>query len=378
MPPGERTVFSMDFSSEECALQLIEHGFWAFYSAETARDMLLRRNPRRINILTNADLFQLSKLFSDVDFRKGYDESAYLAREHLPVRFFISDYPVEKAVNIPGMVDLTKEALRVAARHELFRINSFFYNIQRGVFPAEASLRYPTIALKAVKLLSETGFVIDDKLRSFLEERRNRAVYENLDEEMISDFIDTVNSKNAETAISLLDEWGILETLLPELARLKEVYHDKDHHPEGNAFTHTLRCLACVKEPNKNLMMAILLHDLGKATTKNNGSGFRFPDHANESRKIADRVLRSWQFDERDRKEILYLVQNHMMINGIERRPEGFQNKFFSSPFFPNLLELYRADVESTYTHVKNYYHVARLYRKIKRKMKFHRQGVYG
>jgi len=398
MLPGERTVFSMDFSSEQCALQLIEHGFWAFYSAETARDMLLRRNPQRINILTNADLFQLSKLFSDVDFRKGYGESAYLDREHLPVRFFISDYPVEKAVNIPGMVDLTKDALRVAARHELFRINSFFYNIQRGVFhdfldsyiqlkrgviqtvgdAAEASLRYPTIALKTVKLLSETGFVIDDQLRSFIEEHGNRAVYENLKVEMISDFVDTVNSKHAETAISLLDEWGVLETLLPELVRLKEVYHDKDHHPEGNAFTHTLRCLACVKEPNKNLMMAILLHDLGKATTISSGNGFRFPDHANESRKIADRVLRRWQFDEEDRKEILYLVQNHMMINGIERRPEGFQNKFFSSPFFPNLLELYRADVESTYTHVKNYYQVARLYRKIKRKMKFHRQGVYG
>jgi hypothetical protein len=61
----------MDFSSEECAIALIEHGFWAFYSTETARDMLLRRNPLRINILTNADLFQLSKLFSDVDTGHG-------------------------------------------------------------------------------------------------------------------------------------------------------------------------------------------------------------------------------------------------------------------------------------------------------------------
>jgi hypothetical protein len=388
----------MDFSFEECAGALIEHGFWAFYSAETARDMLLRRKPRRINILTNADLFQLSRLFSDVDFRKGYGESAYLAREHMPVSFFISEYPVEKAVNIPGMVDLTKEALRVAARHELFRINSFFYNVQRGVFhdlldsytqlkrgviqtvgdTAEASIRHPTIALKTAKLISETGFIVDDHLHRFLEKHGNGTVYENLDDEMISDFIETVNSEHAETAISLLDEWGTLEALLPELVCLKEVYHDKDHHPEGNAFTHTLRCLACVKEPNKNLMMAILLHDLGKATTNNNERGFRFPDHANESRRIADRVLRRWRFTEADRKEILFLVQNHMMINGIERRPEGFQHKFFSSPYFPNLLELYRADVESTYTHVKDYYHVARLYRRIMKKMKFHRQGVYG
>jgi hypothetical protein len=66
-----------------------------------------------------------------------------------------------------------------------------------------------------------------------------------------------------------------------------------------------------------------------------------------------------------------------MMINGIERRPEGFQNRFFSSPYFPNLLELYRADVESTYTQVENYYQVARLYRRIMKKLKFHRQGMY-
>jgi len=387
----------MAFREEECALRLIEHSFWAFYSAETARDMLLRRNPQRINILTNADLFQLSKLFSDLDFRKGYGESAYLARENLPVRFFISDYPVDKAVNIPGIVDLEKEALRTAARHELFSANSFFYNIQRDVFhdlldfyshlksgiirtvgsAAEASMRYPTMALKAVKLVSETGFVVDDQLKGFLHEQGNSAVYGNPDQEMISDFVDSLNSKHAETAISLLEEWGVLEAFLPELVRLKLVYHDKDHHPEGNAFTHTVRCLACVKEPNKNLMMAILLHDLGKATTRNDGNGFRFPDHAGESRKMADRVLRRWQFNEEDRKEILYLVKNHMMINGIERRPEGFQNRFFSSPYFPNLLELYRADVESTYTHVKNYYQVARLYRRIKRKLKFHQQGVY-
>ncbi len=387
----------MEFGSERCALQLISNGFWAYYSAETARDMLLRKRPQRINILTNADLLQLSKLFSDVHFRNSHDESAYLMGEDIPVFFYISDYPVETAVKIPGMVDLEKEALQVAANRELFRVNSFFYNIKREVFHdlldsytqlksgfiqtvtdvAEAAGRYPTIALKTAKLLSETGFVLDECLYSFLKEQRGTAVYKHLDEEVASDFVDTVNSKHAKVALSLLDEWGVLEHLLPELARLKDVCHDKDHHPEGNAFAHTLRCLACVKEPNSNLMMAILLHDIGKATTMNNGNGFRFPNHAHESMKIAEGVLRRFRFTEKNREEVLYLVRNHMMINGIEKRPESFQKKFFSSPYFPNLLELYRADVESTYTHVKNYYQVARLYRKMMRKMKFQQQGVY-
>jgi tRNA nucleotidyltransferase/poly(A) polymerase len=387
----------MGFRSEHCALQLISNGFWAYYSAETARDMLLRKRPKRVNILTNADLLQISKLFSDVHFRNGHGESAYLVHEDLQICFFISDYPVETAVKIPGMLDLEKEALRRAAYHELFRVNSFFYDIKRDRFhdlldsytqlkrgfiqtvtdAAEAARRYPTIALKTAKLLSETGFVIDERLRSFLKEQRDTTVYRHSIEGMVADFVDTVNSKYAEAALSLLDEWGVLKPLLPELVRLKEVYHDKDHHPEGNAFTHTLRCLACVKEPNKNLMMAILLHDIGKATTMNNGNGFRFPNHAHESMKIADRVLRRLYFNEKDREEVLYLIRNHMMINGIEKRPESFQNKFFSSPYFPNLLELYRADVESTYTHVNNYYQVARLYRKMMRKMKFQQQGVY-
>jgi tRNA nucleotidyltransferase/poly(A) polymerase len=387
----------MTFRVEECARRLIEQGFWAFYSAETARDMLLRRNPRYINILTNADLLELSKLFSDLDFREGHPENAYLVHDGLPVRFYISDFPVERTVNIPGGVDIEKEALRKAAHNELFSIHSFFYNIQRDVFhdfldyyshlkdglihtigsAAAAVQRHPALALKTVKLFSETGFVIDDGLRGFLSEHVNGALYRDPNPEIIADFIDSLNSKHAETVVARLEEWGILEPFLPELVRLKQVYHDKDHHPEGDAFNHTLRCLGCVKEPNQNLMIAILLHDLGKATTMNDGNGFRFPNHATESRKIAERVLRRWRFNEEDKKEILYLVQNHMMINGVERRPERFQHRFFSSPYFPNLLELYRADVESTYTQVEHYYRVARLYRKIMKKMKFDRQGVY-
>ena len=66
-----------------------------------------------------------------------------------------------------------------------------------------------------------------------------------------------------------------------------------------------------------------------------------------------------------------------MLLNGIERRPESFQKRIFSSPYFPNLLELYRADIESTFTHVRSYYHVARLYRRLMRKQRLQEQGVY-
>jgi hypothetical protein len=83
-----------------------------------------------------------------------------------------------------------------------------------------------------------------------------------------------------------------LHALFPTVFRLKEVDHDKDHHPEGDGFHHTLRCLKCVKKPNPNLVLAILLHDTGKATTMTEGNGFRFPRRSMESRRISGRECR--------------------------------------------------------------------------------------
>jgi tRNA nucleotidyltransferase/poly(A) polymerase len=395
---GERMVFTMSFSSEPCAQLLLKEGLWAYYCTETARDMLLRETPAAIHILTNADLIQLHLLFPDISLHEDKRESAYLEREGVRVQFHVSDFPIERAVQIPGILEVEKDALRCAAERELFRVNSFFYHIGREVFldpldsfrqlregliqtvqPVEAAARaHPAIALETARLYSETGFEIDGRLDEFLIEQGPLPLYRKPDRSVVTSFVDSISSKRADQVLMLLDRWGVLESLLPEVSRLKEVDHDKDHHPEGDGFYHTLRCLKCVKKPNPNLMLAILLHDTGKATTMTEGNGFRFPRHSMESRRIAGRVLHRFGVGDEDREEIMFLVQNHMMLNGIERRPESFQKKLFSSSYFPNLLELYRADIESTFTHVRNYYHVARLYRRFMRKKKLQVQGVYG
>jgi len=151
---------------------------------------------------------------------------------------------------------------------------------------------------------------------------------------------------------------------------LKLVHQDKDHHPEGNAFRHTLQCMKFVKKPNKNLMMAILLHDTGKATTMSMRTMHRFPNHAYESKVISRDILRRFHFEGRDRDEILFLVDNHMILNGVDRLPQHVLRKIFTSPYFPNLLELYRADIESGYHEIHDYYHVARVYKDFMKKQK--------
>jgi tRNA nucleotidyltransferase/poly(A) polymerase len=377
---------------------LIKKGFWTNFVFETARDLLLKKKPRALKILTNADLFQISKLFPDIKFRKNREESAYLKNNGLPVYFYISDYPFERSVRIPGNLEVTKNARLKAVKTSLFNVNSFIYDIKDGIFydpldaypflkdriiktlePPEVAVGiFPTIAVKTAKVLGETGFELDGSLSEILFSHAGAHGYQQIDEAVADDFLAICVSENAYAALVFLHKVGVLERLIPEVTRLEQVNQDKDHHPEGNGFWHTLECLKCVKKPNKNLMMALLLHDTGKAVTADTKrKGRPFQNHSSMSEIIARKVLRRFHFNKEDRDEVLFLVQNHMILNAVDRLPDSKQRNIFTSPYFTNLLELYRADLESGYHNVDRYFHAARASRKFLKADRLRNIGVY-
>jgi len=105
----------MIFNYDQCGTVLLENNFWACYAFETARDLLLKRKPSVINILTNADLLQISKLFSDIIFRKNSDEHAYYDQGDYPVRFFTMDNGENHSLNQTFSVGMKKNSLKRAA-----------------------------------------------------------------------------------------------------------------------------------------------------------------------------------------------------------------------------------------------------------------------
>ncbi len=389
--------FKMEFKSEYCAELLLENGFLAYYAFETARDMLLRSKPRVIKILTNADLSQLSKLFPEILFRRKSSEHAYLENGGYNVQFYVSDCLVNPIGHVPGIYESKKQALKKATSYTLFLINGFFYDIKEDIFfdplDAYSSLKkgiiqtkyqpeivaeyFPLLALKTAKVYSETGFAIDGYLYTFINEYASLRPYKNINEDIAQDFLNICLSGRAFDGFFFLNECGVLDLILPEVTALKEVYQDKDHHPEGNGFWHTLQCLKWVKRPNKNLMMAILLHDTGKAITKRSlKSSLSFPNHSSASKVIAKKVLNRFYFKKEDIEEVLFLVENHMILNAIDRLPESRLKLVFNSPYFSNLLELYRADLSSSYHDPQGYYHASRIYREYMRREKLMYQGV--
>ena len=69
--------------------------------------------------------------------------------------------------------------------------------------------------------------------------------------------------------IRVLQRCGALAYIFPEIAALEGVLQNAEHHPEGDAFVHTLIVLdvATKISQEKEVRFAALVHDLGKAKT---------------------------------------------------------------------------------------------------------------
>ena len=129
------------------------------------------------------------------------------------------------------------------------------------------------------------------------------------------------------SGLVFLKDCGWLEHL-PELAAVVGVPQDAEWHPEGDVWTHTLHAVDALADapgwadtaPDDRLvlMMAVLLHDVGKATctrTESKGGRDRIvsPGHEVAGGDLAARFLRGIGFQETLVERVVPLVVNHMV-----------------------------------------------------------------
>ena len=172
-----------------------------------------------------------------------------------------------------------------------------------------------------------------------------------------------LTSRAPEKGLRLLRETGIVESWWPELAAMANVPHSKDHHPEGDVWEHTLATFAHRKSPDLLLSLGLLLHDVGKPQAVPQGDK-RFFAHAEIGERVGRRFLSRLGFAPRLIDAVAFLGRNHMMPAALGRvRPEHAE-ELMSSDLFPHLLELYRADMLSSFARPEPYYHACRLYQR--------------
>ena len=170
-------------------------------------------------------------------------------------------------------------------------------------------------------------------------------------------------TRRAAKGITLLDELGLLEHVLPELLSGKGVPQPEIYHPEGDVFVHTIEAVRMadrfVRDPIVKL--AVLLHDVGKPEALRRREGADMGGHCAIGGRMCRRVGERLRLSREETSRLAFLVKNHMRIAALPEMGRGKQVRFVSSgerpdqaslrsryPLFFDLLKVLVADCEAS------------------------------
>lgn len=107
---------------------------------------------------------------------------------------------------------------------------------------------------------------------------------------------------------------------LPELEALRRVQQPKEHHPEGDAYTHTILALRVADELEADPLtkFAVLCHDFGKAITyKDNGN---LHGHEKAGVDVIQSLCERLKIYNIYRDTAKYVAENHTKVHAISPR----------------------------------------------------------
>jgi poly(A) polymerase len=149
----------------------------------------------------------------------------------------------------------------------------------------------------------------------------------------------------ARQGFELLDQSGLLEHVLPEVANLKGVAQSPDYHPEGDVFTHTLLLLEQLQAPTETLALGCLLHDVAKPMcARHDGQRITFYGHCEQGAEIAVAVCQRLRRSSAVWERVDYLVRHHLRLVSAPEMRRSTLRRFLAEEGIDELLELARHD----------------------------------
>lgn len=361
---------------------LCSHGFEAYIIGGAVRDLILGREPKDFDLVTDArpdQIMQISEfktskykdtaqafgvtrvvlsykgVESEIEiatFRK--DIEAHLGRKATKIEFADLKDDVERrdfTINalaldlsasqvidyVGGVDDLNDKYIRFIGKPE-DRIREDPLRIMRAVrFKNRLGFSYHPQTVSAIKSAVERGYV-------------EKIAVDRLRDELTRLLI----HPSRRSAINDLDELGILDRVLPEVTAGKGVKQPRNYHMEGDVWQHELLILDCLpSRPSKRLVWSALLHDIGKGPTltkpRNLFDRLRFNRHYAVGAEMAKTILTRLKFSNRDINDIYWIIYNHMSIDDLPLMKPSHQQRMLGNPAFEDLLELHRADAASSW-----------------------------
>ncbi len=177
--------------------------------------------------------------------------------------------------------------------------------------PAERFSEDGLRPLRAARFAAQLEFDLDPATREAIPESLGKTALVAM--ERVRDELDkTLRSEIPSRGFLVMEQTGLLNLLLPELARCRGVEQKGNHR--FDVLDHLL--VACDKTPNDRpaVRLAALFHDIGKPVVESyDESGVRtFHRHEAESARIAERIMLRLRYPTAAVKAVGHLVANHM------------------------------------------------------------------
>jgi poly(A) polymerase len=355
--------------------RLRDEGHTAYFNGGCVRDMVRGIEPHDYDIATTATPAQIQQLFPrTVAVGAQFGVVLVLEGEHqFEVATFRSDEAYLDGRRPTGVRYGTPEE---DARRRDFTVNGLFYDplanqvidfvggradIERRIIRCigEPQARFTEDKLRllrCVRFAANLGYEIEPAtfaaMRAMADQIRVVSA-ERIREELTK----LLTRGHAGRGLELLDNAGLLNVVLPEVAAMKGVEQPPEFHPEGDVFQHT-KLMLDLLPPNSSVVLAfaVLLHDVGKPRTFERAPDrIRFNEHDRVGAEITEQILRRLRFSNDELAKIVLCVAEHMRLQFVQQMRPAKLKRILARETFPVELELHRIDCVASHGNLDNY-----------------------
>ncbi len=340
---------------------LNDNDFEAYIVGGCVRDSLLGIKPEDWDIATDAPPKEVCRVF-DKTVETGIKHgtvTVLLNKKNYEVTTFRLDGKYSDNRH-PDNVVFTGSIKEDLGRRD-FTINAIAYNPVMGIVDphdgikdiadgllktvgnpdrrfAEDGLRM----LRAVRFSAKYGFEIDESTMESI--RKNNTLIKKISMERVRDELTGILVSTEPLKFILLRDAGLLQHLIPEFEVCFHTIQNNPYHIY-NVAVHSLYAVSFI-ESEKHLRWTMLLHDMGKPTSKSTDEkGIdHFYGHPEKSVRIAKCILKRLKFDNDFTDKVLRLIKQH--DREIKAEPEYVRRAVskVGDDIFPDLFKVKEAD----------------------------------
>jgi poly(A) polymerase/tRNA nucleotidyltransferase (CCA-adding enzyme) len=335
----------------EVLKKLQDANFESYIVGGSVRDLLLGQPPKDWDITTNATPKEIISLFDKTVYENNYgtvsvifEDETEMSLRHIEV----TPYRIESEYSDKRHPDnvLFSEKIEDDLKRRDFTINAIAYSIKdngelvdlfdgikdidKGHIQTvgDANERFQEDALRMLRAIrfavtlrtpDNKSFVISSEISSALVEHAS-SIAQISAERIRDEFIKIITSPEPAVGINMLEKFGLLTHIIPELREGINCIQGGAHRYD--VYAHLLQALQHAADKNwpLEIRLAALFHDIGKPRSRRPGvkKAYTFYGHEVIGARMTTKIMERMKFPKKTIDLVVTLVRQHMFFSDTE------------------------------------------------------------